>query len=43
MKMMEKDVISPNNLFDKLVPAFSHKNSNIREEVMKVLVVTLEE
>jgi CLIP-associating protein 1/2 len=34
LKLMEHDVITP-SLFEKLTPAFSHKNGNIREEVMK--------
>jgi CLIP-associating protein 1/2 len=43
LKLMERDVISPSSLFDKLTPAFSHKNGKIREEVMNCLQTTLTE
>ena len=43
LKMMERDVITPQALFEKLTPAFSHKNGKIREEVMNCLQTTLTE
>ncbi|XP_063217675.1 CLIP-associating protein 1 isoform X4 [Bacillus rossius redtenbacheri] len=43
LKLMEKDVITPQTLFEKLLPAFSHKNGKIREEVMNCLQTTLTE
>ncbi|PSN38725.1 CLIP-associating protein [Blattella germanica] len=43
LKMMEREVMSPQALFDKLTPAFSHKNGKIREEVMNCLQITLTE
>ncbi|KAJ9591275.1 hypothetical protein L9F63_002178, partial [Diploptera punctata] len=43
LKMMERDVITPQTLFEKLTPAFSHKNGKIREEVMNCLQTTLTE
>lgn len=39
--LMEVGVLSPQQLFDRLVPAFSHRNSNVRDEAMKCLVATL--
>ncbi|KDR12058.1 CLIP-associating protein 1 [Zootermopsis nevadensis] len=43
LKLMERDVITPSSLFEKLTPAFSHKNGKIREEVMNCLQTTLTE
>ncbi|CAG2062336.1 unnamed protein product [Timema podura] len=43
LKLMERDVITPQALFDKLMPAFTHKNGKIREEVMNCLQTTLKE
>ncbi|XP_069703536.1 CLIP-associating protein 1 isoform X4 [Periplaneta americana] len=43
LKLMERDVITPQALFEKLLPAFSHKNGKIREEVMNCLQTTLTE
>jgi len=43
LKLMERDVITPQALFEKLTPAFSHKNGKIREEVMNCLQTTLTE
>ncbi|XP_069183085.1 CLIP-associating protein 1-B isoform X33 [Procambarus clarkii] len=34
-------VLSPNSMFDRLLPAFSHKNGKVREEVMTCLQNTL--
>nr|XP_053645033.1 CLIP-associating protein 1-like isoform X5 [Cherax quadricarinatus] len=34
-------VLSPNSMFDRLMPAFSHKNGKVREEVMTCLQNTL--
>ncbi|XP_059479031.1 CLIP-associating protein 1-A isoform X7 [Neocloeon triangulifer] len=41
-KIME-NVCSPQQLFDRLAPAFSHKNGKIREELMDCLQRTLRE
>jgi CLIP-associating protein 1/2 len=43
LKLMERDVITPQALFEKLTPAFAHKNGKIREEVMNCLQTTLTE
>lgn len=43
LKLMERDVITPQALFEKLTPAFTHKNGKIREEVMNCLQTTLTE
>ncbi|XP_067003312.1 CLIP-associating protein 1-B [Anabrus simplex] len=43
LKLMERDVITPQALFEKLLPAFSHKNGKIREEVLNCLQTTLTE
>lgn len=44
MKLMENDIISPQVLFDKIsVSAFNHKNSNVKEGSMKLLLTTIEE
>lgn len=39
-KLME-NCISPQHMFDRLGPAFSHKNGKIREELMECLQRTL--
>lgn len=39
--LMEVGAISPQQLWDRLSPAFSHKNSNVRDEIMKCLTTTL--
>ncbi|XP_034257106.1 CLIP-associating protein 1-A isoform X3 [Thrips palmi] len=43
MKILERDVVSAQQLFDKLTPAFAHKNGRIREEVLTTLVTTINE
>jgi len=44
MKLMECDTISPQALFDKIsANAFNHKNSNVKEGAMKLLLSTVEE
>jgi CLIP-associating protein 1/2 len=44
MKLMECDTISPQSLFDKIsANAFYHKNSNVKEGAMKLLLSTVEE
>lgn len=43
MKILERDVVTTQQLFDKLSPAFSHKNGRIREEVLTTLVTTINE
>ncbi|XP_015380144.1 PREDICTED: CLIP-associating protein 1-like [Diuraphis noxia] len=44
MKLMECNTISPQALFDKIsVNAFNHKNSNVKEGSMKLLLLTIEE
>jgi len=41
-KIMEH-VTSPQHMFDRLAPAFAHKNGKIREELMECLQRTLRE
>lgn len=43
LKLLERNVISPQNLLEKLIPCFCHKNAKIREEVLRCLVNTLNE
>jgi CLIP-associating protein 1/2 len=43
LKLMDRDVTTPQALFEKLTPAFAHKNGKIREEVMSCLQTTLTE
>ncbi|XP_045460919.1 CLIP-associating protein isoform X2 [Harmonia axyridis] len=43
LKLLERNVISPQHLLEKLNPCFSHKNAKIREEVLRCLVNTLNE
>lgn len=43
MKILERDVVSAQQLFDKLTPSFAHKNGRIREEVLTTLVTTINE
>lgn len=40
-KLVEAETISANNLFERLTPIFTHKNSNAREEGMNVLIAAL--
>ncbi|XP_055919459.1 CLIP-associating protein isoform X2 [Eupeodes corollae] len=41
--LMEFKVLSPQQLIDKLVPCFKHKNSKVREEFLQTIVNTLNE
>uniref|UniRef100_A0A0K8SR45 TOG domain-containing protein n=1 Tax=Lygus hesperus TaxID=30085 RepID=A0A0K8SR45_LYGHE len=41
MTFMETGVVTPQQLFDRLVPAFAHRNNYVRDEAMKCLVATL--
>ncbi|XP_060519972.1 CLIP-associating protein isoform X2 [Cylas formicarius] len=43
LKLLERNVLTPQTLFEKLQPGFTHKNSKIREEVLRCLVNTLNE
>ncbi|XP_071053520.1 CLIP-associating protein isoform X4 [Onthophagus taurus] len=43
LKILEREVLTPQSLLDKLTPSFSHKNAKIREEVLRCLVNTLNE
>lgn len=43
-KLIECDVVSLQNLFDKIsVTCFNHKNSNVREQIMKLLTLVLDD
>ncbi|XP_045128218.1 CLIP-associating protein 1-like isoform X8 [Portunus trituberculatus] len=41
LSSMMENVVSPNSMFERLIPAFSHKNGKVREEVMNCLQNTL--
>ncbi|XP_030763288.1 CLIP-associating protein 1-B isoform X8 [Sitophilus oryzae] len=43
LKLLERNVLSPQTLFEKLSSGFTHKNARIREEVLRCLVNTLNE
>lgn len=44
MRLMECDTISPQELFDHIsTDAFFHKNTNVKEGLMKLLISTIEE
>lgn len=43
LKLLERSVLSPQQLLERLTPGFSHKNAKIREEVLRCLVNTLNE
>ncbi|XP_017884905.1 CLIP-associating protein 1-A isoform X3 [Ceratina calcarata] len=43
LKIMEKGCMSPQQLLDKLRPAFTHKNAKLREEALILLTTTLNE
>ncbi|XP_076241952.1 CLIP-associating protein isoform X2 [Calliopsis andreniformis] len=43
LKIMEKGCMSPQQLLDKLRPAFGHKNAKLREEALILLTTTLNE
>ncbi|KAK6619991.1 hypothetical protein RUM44_006391 [Polyplax serrata] len=41
MVILEKEVLTPQQLFDRVTYSFSHKNSKVREEIMICLVNTI--
>ncbi|KAK8391257.1 hypothetical protein O3P69_017127 [Scylla paramamosain] len=41
LSSMMENVVPPNSMFERLIPAFSHKNGKVREEVMNCLQNTL--
>lgn len=41
-KLMEHNVIPPQQLLEKLTPCFKHKNSKVREEFLQTIVNTLD-
>ncbi|KAK4293921.1 hypothetical protein Pmani_033410 [Petrolisthes manimaculis] len=41
LSTLMENSITPNNMFERLLPAFSHKNGKVREEVMTCLQNTL--
>lgn len=41
LSSMMEYVVTPNSMFERLIPAFSHKNGKVREEVMTCLQNTL--
>ncbi|XP_008196426.1 CLIP-associating protein isoform X5 [Tribolium castaneum] len=43
LKLLERNVLSPQTLLEKLTPGFTHKNAKIREEVLRCLLNTLNE
>lgn len=43
LKLLERNVLTPQLLLEKLTPCFTHKNAKIREEVLRCLVNTLNE
>ncbi|XP_012270047.1 CLIP-associating protein 1-A isoform X2 [Orussus abietinus] len=43
LKIMEKGGMSPQQLLDRLHPAFGHKNAKLREEALILLTTTLNE
>ncbi|XP_017770144.1 PREDICTED: CLIP-associating protein isoform X3 [Nicrophorus vespilloides] len=43
LKLLEREVITPQALLEKLTPGFTHKNAKIREEVLRCLVNTINE
>lgn len=43
LKLLERAVLSPHALLEKLTPGFTHKNAKIREEVLRCLVNILNE
>ncbi|KAL3286277.1 hypothetical protein HHI36_000786 [Cryptolaemus montrouzieri] len=43
LKLLERNVLTPQSLLEKLTPGFTHKNAKIREEVLRCLVNTLNE
>ncbi|XP_015602743.1 CLIP-associating protein 1-A isoform X22 [Cephus cinctus] len=43
LKIMEKGSMTPQQLLDRLQPAFTHKNAKLREEALILLTTTLNE
>ncbi|CAH0551193.1 unnamed protein product [Brassicogethes aeneus] len=43
LKILERNVVSPHTLLEKLTPGFTHKNAKIREEILRCLVNILNE
>ncbi|XP_076390256.1 CLIP-associating protein isoform X5 [Megachile rotundata] len=43
LKIMEKGCMTPQQLLDRLRPAFNHKNAKLREEALILLTTTLNE
>lgn len=43
LKLLERSVLTPQNLLEKLTPFFNHKNAKIREEILRCLVNILNE
>lgn len=43
LKVMEKGSMMPQQLLDRLHPAFGHKNAKLREEALVLLGTTLDE
>ncbi|KAJ8925598.1 hypothetical protein NQ315_009438 [Exocentrus adspersus] len=43
LKLLERNVLTPQSLIERLQPGFTHKNAKIREEVLRCLVNTLNE
>lgn len=43
LKLLERNVLTPQTLLERLTPGFTHKNAKIREEVLRCLVNTLNE
>ncbi|XP_025829154.1 CLIP-associating protein isoform X2 [Agrilus planipennis] len=43
LKLLERNVLTPQALLERLTPGFTHKNAKIREETLRCLVNTLNE
>ncbi|KAG5871175.1 hypothetical protein JTB14_007902 [Gonioctena quinquepunctata] len=43
LKLLERNVLTPQALLERLQPGFTHKNAKIREEVLRCLVNTVNE
>ncbi|XP_049819238.1 CLIP-associating protein isoform X3 [Aethina tumida] len=43
LKLLERNVLAPQALLEKLTPGFTHKNAKIREEILRCLVNVLNE
>lgn len=42
LKLMANGSIQPQLLWERLLPAFVHRNSRVREQTHKILVITLD-